>query len=127
MTKKVVYTDKAPKPIGPYSQAIKVGNFMFISGQIPLNPETGQVISGDIKIQTKQVLENIKAILEAEGYSMENIIYVTVYLANIEDFPEFNLEYSKYFQKDPPARVTVGVAQLPKNVKIEISAIAYKA
>jgi len=127
MTKKVVYTDKAPKPIGPYSQAIKVGNFMFISGQIPINPETGQVISGDIKIQTKQVLENIKAILEAEGYSMENIIYVTVYLANIEDFPEFNLEYSKYFQKDPPARVTVGVAQLPKNVKIEISAVAYKA
>jgi len=127
MTKKVVYTDKAPKPIGPYSQAIKVGNFMFISGQIPLNPETGQVISGDIKIQTKQVLENIRAILEAEGYSMENIVYVTVYLANIEDFPEFNLEYSKYFQKDPPARVTVGVAQLPKNVKIEISAIAYKA
>lgn len=124
--KKVIFSGDAPKPIGPYSQAIRAGNFVFVSGQIPIDPSTNQVVEGNISTQTKVVMENIKSILKAEGYNMEDIVYITVYLREIKDFPQFNEEYSKYFKKDPPARVTVGVSDLPMNVKIEVSAIAYK-
>ncbi len=127
MTKRVIFTEKAPKPIGPYSQAILVPpGWIFISGQIPINPKTGEIVGNDIKTQTRQVLENIKAILNAVGASMEDVVKVTVFLKNIKMFPDFNQVYAKYFKKDPPARTTVEVSNLPKGVLIEIDAIVYK-
>ncbi|AMM53750.1 RidA family protein [Pyrococcus kukulkanii] len=124
--KEIVFTERAPKPIGPYSQAIKAGNFLFIAGQIPINPETGELVKGDIKEQTRQVLENIKAILEAAGYTLNDVVKVTVYLKNMDDFAAMNEVYAKYFGESKPARVAVEVARLPKDVLIEIEAIAYK-
>jgi len=127
MTKRVIFTEKAPKPIGPYSQAILVPpGWIFISGQIPINPKTGEIVGNDIKTQTRQVLENIKAILNAVGASMEDVVKVTVFLKDIKMFPDFNQVYAEYFKKDPPARTTVEVSNLPKGVLIEIDAIAYK-
>ncbi len=125
MSKEVVYTCKAPKPIGPYSQAIKVDKFLFISGQIPIDPETGKLIEGDFKAKVRRVLENIKAIVEAAGGSLKNIVKVTVYLRDIGKFEEFNSVYSEYFREEPPARAVVEVSNLPKGVDIEIEAIAY--
>jgi 2-iminobutanoate/2-iminopropanoate deaminase len=126
MRKEVVYTDKAPKPIGPYSQAVKVGPWLFLSGQIPIDPRSGEVVDGDIEVQTRRVLENVKAILESIGYTLDDVVKVTVYLADLEDFPRFNNVYSEYFKDKPPARTTVQVAGLPRNAKIEIDVIAYK-
>ena len=126
MSLQVVYTDKAPKPIGPYSQAIKVGNFIFGSGQIPINPETGEIVRGDIKHQTKQVMENIKAILKAAGANLEDIVSIFVFLKDLHLFTDFNEEYSKFFPKNAPARTVVEVTNLPKGVLLEISFIAYK-
>ncbi|AIF69036.1 endoribonuclease [Palaeococcus pacificus DY20341] len=123
--KEIIFTEKAPKPIGPYSQAVKVGNFLFISGQIPINPETGELIQGDIKAQTRQVLENIKAIVEAAGGSLNNIVKVNVYLKDMNDFQAMNEVYAEYFGESKPARAAVEVARLPKDVKIEIEAIAF--
>jgi len=125
MTKEIIFTEKAPKPIGPYSQAIKVGSFLFGSGQIPVDPATGQVVKGEIREQTERVMENIKSIVEAAGYSMDDIVKVTVFIKDLRYFSEFNEIYARYF-KEPPTRTTVQVANLPKGVLLEIDFIAYK-
>ncbi|MBC7331434.1 MAG: RidA family protein [Synergistetes bacterium] len=124
--KKKVTTNLAPKAIGPYSQGIKCGNFLFVSGQIAIDPVTGEVIKGDIKAQTRRVLENIKAIVEAAGGTMESIVKTTCYLRDIALFKEFNETYSEFFGENPPARTTIEVSSLPKeNALLEIDAIAY--
>ncbi len=119
-----VETDKAPQAIGPYSQAIKANGFLFVSGQIPLDPETGQLIAVDAVAQTKQVMENLKAILEAEGLTMADVVKTTIYLSDLADFGRVNETYGSYFDADPPARATVAVAGLPKGAKVEIEAVA---
>lgn len=124
MRKEIINTDKAPKAIGPYSQAVRVGDLIFVSGQIPLDPETGSVVAGDIDIQTERVLNNISGVLEAAGSSMEEIVKTTVYLKDMADFPKFNESYARFFAENPPARATVEVSRLPKDVRIEIDAIA---
>ena len=124
MKKKMIQTEKAPKAIGPYSQAIRAGNFLFLSGQIPLNPKTGELIRGDIRQQTQQVLENIKGILESQELGMEDVVKVNIFLKNIGDFNQVNEVYGTYFPSSPPARSTVAVAGLPRDVEIEIEAIA---
>ena len=124
MKKKVVQTEKAPKAIGPYSQAIQAGDFLFLSGQVPLDPKTGELVKGDIGQQAKQVLENIKGVLESQRLGMEDVVKVTVFLKNIENFNQVNEVYSSYFPTSPPARSTVEVARLPRGVEIEIEAIA---
>jgi 2-iminobutanoate/2-iminopropanoate deaminase len=124
--KEVIYTEAAPKPIGPYSQAVKVGNMLFVSGQVPIDPKTGEVVKGGIKEQTRQVLENIKAVLEAAGYTLNDVAMTFVFLADMSMFPEFNEVYAQYFKENPPARVTVQAARLPKDVLIEIAVIAVR-
>ncbi|MEM3000001.1 MAG: Rid family detoxifying hydrolase [Candidatus Bathyarchaeia archaeon] len=123
--KKAIQTENAPKPVGPYNQAVKAGNFLFVSGQLAIDPKEGKIIDGDIKAQTAQVMRNIKAILNAAGYDLHDIVQVTVYLSSMALFSEFNSEYAKYFSKEPPARATVGI-ELPSGALVEISAIAYK-
>ena len=122
--KKVVASKDAPQPIGPYSQAIKAGGFVFASGQIALDPATGKLIEGDIKAQTERVLKNLTAVLGAAGSSMDRVVRTTVFLKNISDFPAMNEVYARYFATHPPARSTVEVARLPKNVRVEIDLIA---
>jgi 2-iminobutanoate/2-iminopropanoate deaminase len=124
--KEVIYTEAAPKPIGPYSQAVKTGNMLFVSGQIPIDPKTGEVVKGGIKEQTRQVLENIKAVLEAAGYTLNDVAMAFVFLADMNMFPEFNEVYAQYFKEKPPARVTVQAARLPRDVLIEIAVIAVR-
>ena len=124
--KEIIKTQKAPSAIGPYSQAIKTGDLLFLSGQISINPETNEFIDGDIEIQTEQVLKNIKAILEAGNSSLEDVVKATIYLQDIEDFASVNKVYSKYFENSLPARVCIEVSNLPKNAKLEIDAIAVK-
>jgi len=124
--KKVVFTRDAPSPIGPYSQGIRIGNFLFTAGQIPIDPKTNELIKGDIQKETRQVLENIKAILEAEGFSLNDVIKVNIYLVNLDEFPKVNEIYWEYFKENFPVRTTIGVASLPKGVRIEIDAIAYR-
>lgn len=123
MKKEVVFTDKAPKAIGPYSQAQKIGNLVFTSGQIPLNPETGELVT-EIKSATKQSLENVKAILEAAGTSLDNVVKTVVYIKDMNDFTLVNEVYATYFTENPPARSCVEVARLPKDALVEIEAIA---
>ena len=123
--RRVIYTPKAPKPVGPYSQGIIAGNYLFVSGQIPIDPETGEVVKGDFKTQVRRVLENIKAIVEASGGSMKDVVKVTVYLKDMNKFREFNEIYKEYFKEEPPARSVVEVSNLPKNVDLEIDAIVY--
>ena len=123
MSKEVIFTDKAPKAIGPYSQAIKFGNILFISGQVPVNPATGE-LTGDIKVQTRQVLENIKSILAAAGASASDVVKTTVFLQNLDDFAAMNEIYGAYFPKEAPARSTVEVARIPRGALIEIESIA---
>jgi len=123
MTKEFIYSKNAPEPIGPYSQAIKLNNLIFSSGQIALNPVNG-LIEGDIKIQTRQTLENIKSILMAGGSDISKVIKVTVYLKNIGDFAGMNEVYSEYFGESKPARSTIEAARLPKDSLIEIDVIA---
>ncbi|MDI6840976.1 MAG: RidA family protein [bacterium] len=148
MKKDIIKTDKAPEAIGPYSQGVKIGKFIsvttapppipplmpfsvagthliFTSGQIPIEPETGKIVGDDIKSQTRKVIENLKAILEAGGSSLNNVIKTTVYLKDMADFQSMNEVYSEYFSENPPARSTVEAARLPKDVKIEIDAIAW--
>ncbi len=122
--KKVIQTEKAPKAIGPYSQAIQAGNFLFLSGQIPLDPKTGELVKGDIRKQTQQVLENIKGILESQGLGMENVVKSTIFLKDIANFNQVNEVYATYFPSSPPARSTVEVAKLPRDADIEIEALA---
>ena len=124
MEKKVIQTEKAPRAIGPYSQAIRAGNFLFLSGQIPLDPKTGELLRGDIRQQTQQVLENIKGVLESQKLGMEDVVKVTIFLKNIGDFNQVNEVYGTYFPSSPPARSTVAVAGLPRDVEVEMEAIA---
>ncbi|RLI49088.1 MAG: deaminase [Candidatus Thorarchaeota archaeon] len=126
MNRSSVSTDKAPQAIGPYSQGIVAGDFVFCSGQIPADPETGKLVTGSITEQTRRVLMNLKAVLEAAGSSLEKVVKVTVFLRDMDDFAEMNAEYAKWFSSDPPARAAVQVARLPKDVGIEIEAIAIR-
>ena len=122
--KKVISTANAPQAIGPYSQAIEAGAFVFVSGQIPLIPATGELVEGSVEVQTARVLENLKAILEAAGSSLENVVKTTVYITNMDDFTKVNGIYGQYFQENPPARVCVEVSKLPKGALVEIDVIA---
>lgn len=125
--KKVICTEKAPKAIGPYSQAIMVDDFLFTSGQIPINPKTGEIVVGGIEPQTNQVLDNIKSVLEAADMGFCNVVKTTVFLADMDDFSKVNEIYGKYFSKgDLPARSAVQVVKLPKGVLVEIETIAHK-
>jgi 2-iminobutanoate/2-iminopropanoate deaminase len=122
--REVIATDQAPQAIGPYSQAIRAAGLLFTSGQIPIDPATQQVISGDISAQTDRVLKNVSAILQASGSSLDNVLRCTVFLKNMGDFAAMNEVYGRYFKKAPPARSTVEVARLPKDVLVEIDVIA---
>lgn len=122
--KKEIKTTAAPKAIGPYSQAIEANGFIFVSGQIPINPETGELIKGPIEKQTEQVLKNISAILEKAGSSLDKVVKATVYLSDLKDYAKMNEIYSKYFSSPYPARAAIQVARLPKDVGIEIEVIA---
>lgn len=125
MEKQILFTDKAPTPIGPYQQAVKAGDFIFTAGQIPIDPRSGAVVCGDVEAQTRCVLENLKAILEAAGSSLGRVVKTTVFLQNMDDFPAMNRVYAEYFAAaHAPARSTVQVARLPKNVAVEIEAVA---
>jgi len=123
--KETLYSNKAPEPIGPYSQAIRIANLTFTSGQIALNRE-GVIVSTDIREQTRQVIENLKFILEDNGSSLDSVIKTTVFLKDVNDFTQMNEIYSEYFSKSKPVRSTVEVAKLPKDAKIMIDAIAYR-
>ena len=124
MNKEIITTPDAPKPVGAYSQAVKSGDFLFISGQIPLDPETGEIIRGDFKEQTRRVLKNIMAILDASGMSAENVVKTNVYMTDLANFSIVNEVYAEFFKLDPPARAAVEVSRLPLNVEIEIECIA---
>ncbi|MEL1241034.1 RidA family protein [Flavobacterium flavipallidum] len=123
--KKIIFTENAPAPIGPYNQAVLTGNMLYTSGQIAINPVDGNLVTSSIEAETTQVMENIKAILEAAGMTFENVIKSTIFIMNMGDFAKINTVYGSYFnEKTAPARETVQVACLPKNVNIEISVIA---
>ncbi len=124
MDKTVVNTDKAPAAIGPYSQAIRAGNLLFTSGQIPIDPATGELVRGDIQAQTRQCMDNIKAILEAAGTSLENCYKRQLYIKDMNQFAQINEVYGRYFGANPPARACVEVARLPRDVDVEIEAVA---
>lgn len=125
MNKKIVYSKNAPEPIGPYSQAIKFNNLLFTSGQIAIDPKTGNLVEGDIKAQTKQTIENIKNILEAGGSDISKVVKVTVFLKNIDEFAAMNEVYNEYFGISKPARSTIEASKLPKGGSIEIDAVAF--
>lgn len=122
--RKIIATDQAPKAIGPYSQAVVLNGVAYLSGQIPLDPATGQLVEGDITAQTERVLQNLKAVLEASGASLESVLKTTVFLKDMTDFPKMNEVYGRYFATNPPARSTVQAAKLPRDVSVEIDAIA---
>jgi len=124
MTTTKVITDKAPAPIGPYSQAIIAGGLVYTAGQIPLDPATKNLVEGDIKAQTEQALKNVEAILQAAGASMKSVVKTTVFLKDMGEFARMNEVYARFFSESAPARSTVEVARLPKDVKVEIEAIA---
>ena len=124
MTKEVVFTPQAPEAVGPYSQAIKQNGLVFCSGQVPLDPSSGELLGGSVADQTRRAMDNLRAVLEAAGSSFENVVKVTAYLVDMNDFAEFNGVYGEYFSSDPPARATVGVAALPKGARVEVECIA---
>ncbi|MFA5191557.1 MAG: RidA family protein [Verrucomicrobiia bacterium] len=124
MKPQIVATDKAPKAVGPYSQAVRAGEFLFCAGQIPLDPATGQLVAGGIQEQTARVLENIKAVLASQGIGLEHVVKTTVFMTNLADFAAMNDVYAKSFPTNPPARSTVQVAALPKGAQVEIEVIA---
>jgi 2-iminobutanoate/2-iminopropanoate deaminase len=125
MEKKIIYTEKAPAPIGPYSQAVMVGNILYTSGQIALNPETMELVLDNIEAETEQVMQNLKALLEVANMTFENVFKTTIFITNMHDFARINAVYGKYFnEKTAPARETVQVAALPKFVNIEIAMMA---
>lgn len=124
MAKQVISTERAPRAIGPYSQGVRIGNLVFTAGQIPLDPATGKLVEGGIAAQTERVLENLKAILEAAGSSLDRVVKTTCFLANLDDFAEFNAIYGRYFGQNPPPRSTVQAARLPAGALVEIECIA---
>ncbi|QGH36534.1 RutC protein [Gracilibacillus salitolerans] len=123
---KAIHTDKAPQAIGPYSQAIDAGDLVFVSGQIPLNPETMEVVEGDIATQTEQVMKNLDAILSEAGLTFANVVKFTIYITNMDDFATINEAYAQFLQEPYPARATVEVSKLPKGVGVEMDVIAKK-
>jgi 2-iminobutanoate/2-iminopropanoate deaminase len=125
MKREVIATQKAPAAIGPYSQGIRLGNLLFTAGQLALDPQTGEMIKGDITAQTRQVLKNIKAIVETGGSSMENVLKTTIFLVDFKDYKEMNAVYTEFFGKEAPARSTVQVASLVLGARVEIDAIAW--
>jgi len=125
MEKSVISTKNAPAAIGPYSQAIKAGNLVFVSGQIPIIPATGEILRGDIKLQTKQALENLKNILDAAGSCIDNVVKTTVFMKDLNDYTAINDVYKEFFTDKPPARAAVQAARLPRDVGVEIEAIAF--
>ena len=124
MTKQIVHTDNAPQPVGTYSQAVKVGNLLLVSGQLPINPDSGELVTGNFKERTRQVLNNLKNIVEAAGTNMNKVVKTNVYLTDLSNFAEVNEVYSEFFPSDPPARAAVQVSKLPLNTDIEIECIA---
>lgn len=124
--KKIIQTADAPRTIGPYSQAVDAGGFVFVSGQIPLDPKSGNLVQGDIKEQARRVLENAKAILAASGCSMSQVVKATIYLKSMDDFGAMNEVYGSYFPSDPPARATIEASRLPRDVVVEMDFIAVK-
>lgn len=124
MAKEVIYSAMAPEPIGPYSQAIKAGNTLYVSGQIPIDVATGKVVAGDISLETHQVMKNIKEVLEAAGMNFSQVVKCSIFLNDMNNFPKVNEAYGQYFTSQPPARETVEVSRLPKDVNVEISCIA---
>ncbi|MDI6765811.1 MAG: RidA family protein [Bacteroidota bacterium] len=125
MTKTVILTKDAPAPIGPYNQGILAkGDLLFLAGQVPLDPHNGQVVQGDIKIQTRQVLNNLEAVLKKSGLTLEHVVKTTVFMKDMNEFAGMNEVYADFFKSDPPARSTVEVARLPRDVHVEIEAIA---
>jgi len=126
MSKKVISTQNAPQAIGPYSQAIEANGMLFISGQIPMNAETGKLVEGDITVQTEQVMKNIEAILKEAGYSFNDVVKSTVLLSDMDNFKAMNEVYGKYYATEPPARAAFAVKTLPLNVLVEIETIAVK-
>ena len=123
--KKIIFTENSPAPIGPYNQAVLKGNTLYTSGQIAINPATGELVTGNIEDETRQVMQNMKAILESAGMTFENVVKTTIFIMNMNDFGSINAVYGSYFnEKTAPARETVQVACLPKNVNVEISMIA---
>ena len=122
--KKIISTNEAPAAIGPYSQAVRSGSLVFCSGQIPLDPKSGEIVGGDIAVQTRRVMDNIAALLRAEGLSFDNIVKTTIFLTNLGDFQVVNQIYGSYFKNDPPARSTVQIAALPRGANVEIEVIA---
>ncbi len=125
MSKQVIATSRAPAAIGPYSQAVRAGEWVFASGQIPLHPGTGDVVVGSIEAQTRQTLDNLQAVLKAAGASLREVVKTTIYLVDLADFTSVNQIYASYFEVDPPARATIQVAALPKGVLVEVDAIAH--
>jgi 2-iminobutanoate/2-iminopropanoate deaminase len=123
--KKIISTKEAPAAIGPYSQAVRAGSFVFCAGQVPLDPKTAQIVSEDIVEQTRRVLDSVTAILKAEHLTLANVVKTTVFLADFGDFQKMNEVYATYFTQNPPARSTVGVSTLPRNARVEIEAIAF--
>jgi 2-iminobutanoate/2-iminopropanoate deaminase len=123
--KKVIQTKNAPEPVGPYSQALKVDKFLFVSGQVAIDPKKGRIIANGIREQTARVMENIKAVLQAAGYNLSDVVQSNVYLSSMALFSEFNNEYTKYFDKVFPIRATVGIELMP-GALLEISVVAYK-
>ncbi len=124
MAKEIVLTANAPQPIGPYSQAVKAGGFLFCSGQISLDPKSGQLVSaGDVQGQTRQVMENLKAVVEAAGLTLDRVVKTTIFLKSMDDFPRVNEIYGTFFKANPPARSTVEVSRLPKDVSVEVEAV----
>ncbi len=124
--KRIIFSENAPKAIGPYSQAVEANGMLFISGQIPVNPATGEIVEADIKVQTKQVMENIGAILKEAGYSFDDVIKSTCLLSDMGNFAEMNEVYGEYYRENPPARAAFAVKTLPLNVLVEIETIAAK-
>ncbi len=122
--KEAVHTDRAPNPIGPYSQGIRANGFIFLAGQVALDPKSGELISGDVRQQTERTLENLKGVLEAAGANLNHVVKVTIFLKNMGDFAGMNEIYARYFPKLPPARSTVEVARLPKDALVEIELMA---
>ncbi len=125
--KSIIYTKNAPSPIGPYSQAVKAGNMLFVSGQIAIDPETGELIEGSIEEETKRVMKNIEALLKTSGFTFAEVVKTSIFLSDMKHFSVVNGIYGSFFTTDFPARETVAVLGLPKNVNVEISVIAYKA
>ena len=123
MQRTVIHTEKAPKAIGPYSQAIQTGQFVYVSGQLALDPASGKLVHGDIKAETRQAMHNLKSILEAAGSCLDKVVKTTLYIKNMNDFPLINEVYGEFFEQNPPARACVEVARLPKDANFEVEAV----